>query len=91
LHRRIRRGIVARMAKNTWSNEDLKTKRASPGWRLEAGDTTHEGTLDDVARIAHERHQRGEHPGVIREIATWVELEMIQLEKLWMAMGLPMA
>ena len=77
------------MAKNIWSNEELTAQRTSPGWRLEADEATHEGTLDDVAKLAHERHTRGEHPGLIRQIETSLELDMLQLESLWYSLGLP--
>ncbi len=77
------------MAKNTWSNEELKASQTSPGWRLEADQTTHEGTLEDVAKLAHERAARGEHPGLIRQIETSIELDMLQLEALWFSLGLP--
>ena len=77
------------MAKNTWSNEDLAALRTSPGWRLEADEATQDGTLDDVAKLAHERHARGEHPGLIQQVETSVELDMLQLEALWYSMGLP--
>jgi len=89
LRERNQRGIVARMADKTYSDDELKARRTSPGWQLEADETKHEGTLEDVARIAHERHQRGEHPGLIKEIENSVELEMLQLEQLWRALGLP--
>lgn len=78
-----------RMAKNIWSNEELTASRTSPGWRLEADQTTHEGTLEDVAKLANERRARGEHPGLIRQIETSIELDMLQLEALWFSMGLP--
>ena len=77
------------MADKNISDEELKALQASPGWQLEAGNATHEGTLEDVAKVAHERRQRGEHPGLIRQIETSIELEMLQLEALWRAMGLP--
>jgi len=72
------------------SDEELNTLRTSQGWRLQAGDTAHDGTLEQVAKIAHERRARGDHPGLIRQIETSIELEMLQLEQLWLAMGLPM-
>lgn len=78
-----------RMAKNIWSNEELTASRTSPGWRLEADQTTHEGTLEDVAKLSHERRGRGEHPGLIRQMETSIELDMLQLEALWYSMGLP--
>ena len=78
------------MADKDYSDEQLKALRSSPGWRLEAGEVRHEGTLEDVAKIAHERRARGEHPGLIRQIETSIELEMLQLEALWRGLGLPM-
>jgi hypothetical protein len=89
LHGRRRRVIVPCMADKPYSDQELKALRSSPGWQLDAGDVSHEGTLEDVAKIAHERRARGEHPGVIRQIETSIELEMLQLESLWYALGLP--
>jgi len=77
------------MADKIYSDEDLRTFRTSPGWHLEEGQVRHEGTLEHVAKIAHERHARGERPGHIRQVETSIELEMLQLESLWRAMGLP--
>ena len=77
------------MSNDTYSNEELIAARTSPGWRLEADQTSHEGTLEDVARLAHERQARGEHPGLISQVETSVELDMLQLESLWYAIGLP--
>jgi hypothetical protein len=77
------------MADQTYSDDELNTLRTSPGWQLEADQATHEGTLEDVAKTAYERRARGEHPGLIKQIETSVELEMLQLEALWRAMGLP--
>ena len=78
-----------RMAKSTYSDEELMASRAQPGWRLEAEEASHEGTLEDVAKRAHARRARGEPPGLVRQIETAIELDMLQLEKLWYAMGLP--
>jgi hypothetical protein len=77
------------MANNSWSNEELTASRASPGWRLKTDQGTHEGTLEDVAKLAHDRHARGEQPGLIQQIETSVELDLLQLESLWFSMGLP--
>ena len=77
------------MSQKPWTNEELTASRTSPGWRLEANEGRHEGTLEDVARLAHERHARGDHPGLIRQIETSIELDMLQLEALWYSMGLP--
>jgi len=77
------------MANNIASNEELTASRTSPGWRLEADDATHEGTLEDVAKVAHKRRAGGKPPGLIRQIATSIELDMLQLEALWYSLGLP--
>ena len=77
------------MTKKTRSDEELQGLRQSPGWHLEAGEARHEGTLEHVARIAHARRTRGEHPGLIRQVTTSIELEMLELEALWRGMGLP--
>ena len=75
---------------NDDKRDDLKDMANSPGWHLETdGEVKHTGTLEEVARAAHERRARGEHPGIIRQIETSVELEMLQLERLWRALGLP--
>jgi hypothetical protein len=81
-----------RMAMGEKYSEDELAKRAkSSGWGLmsDTGEPHVTGTLEDVAKAAHARAQSGKAPGVIREIETAVELEMIQLEKLWMQLGLP--
>ncbi|HEX3665659.1 MAG TPA: hypothetical protein VHU23_10550 [Rhizomicrobium sp.] len=77
------------MANNTLSKEELAASRNSPGWRLETDAAAHDGTLEDVAKLAHERHVRGEHPGLIRRVENSVELDMLQLEALWYSLGLP--
>lgn len=77
------------MGNKTYSDDELKALQTSPGWQLEAGGATHEDTLENVAKIAHARRARGEHPGLIRQVETSIELEMLQLEALWRAMGLP--
>jgi len=75
---------------NNYSHDDLAKLMTSSGWRLETdGKTEHTGTLKDVATVAHERRTRGAHPGIIRQIETSIELEMLQLEQLWLNLGLP--
>ena len=73
-----------------YTSDDLNTLAKTPGWRLHLdGDAGQEGTLEDVAKAAHARRVRGEHPGIIRQIETALELEMLQLEQLWRYLGLP--
>ena len=75
---------------NNYSHDELAKLTTSTGWRLETdGTTANTGTLEDVAKAAHERRARGEHPGIIRRIETSIELEMLQLEQLWRNLGLP--
>lgn len=75
---------------NNYSHDELAKLTTSSGWRLETdGKAEHTGTLEDVAKVAHERHARGEHPGIIRRIENSIELEMLQLEQLWRYLGLP--
>jgi hypothetical protein len=40
-------------------------------------------------KAGHERKQRGEKPGVIRQLENEIELDMLQVEKLWRYLGLP--
>lgn len=72
-----------------YSDEELAARVKSPGWSLE-GDAPVTGTLEDVLKKAHEtREDRGLRGG-IRELETAVELDMIQIERLWLYLGLPL-
>jgi hypothetical protein len=42
-----------------------------------------------LLNLAHQRKRQGEHLGLIQEIETSVELDMIAVEKLWRFLGLP--
>ena len=63
----------------------------SPGWALISGqkEQSISGTLSELLGITHDRHKRGHAPGLIREIETAIELDMIQIEQLWRYLGLP--
>ena len=74
----------------TGNDDDLIKHLKSPGWNLETGKDKVSGTLEDVVRAAHERKARGAAPGMIRRIENTLELDALQLEKLWMYLGLPM-
>ena len=70
---------------------DLSERLKSSGWRLVEGGTEHKsGTLEDVAREAHRRKTQGHKPGLIQEIETRLELDLIALEQLWTQLGLPL-
>ncbi|MBV8798455.1 MAG: hypothetical protein JO208_01395 [Alphaproteobacteria bacterium] len=70
---------------------DFISQLTSPGWRLipTGIDPAIEGTLEDMARAAHERKRSGKHHGVIQRAEDSLELEAFQLEQLWWHLGLP--
>ena len=72
-------------------HDDLVSQLTSPGWRLipTGIDPAVEGTLEDMARAAHERKRSGKHPGALRRVEDSLELEAFQLEQLWWHLGLP--
>jgi hypothetical protein len=77
---------------NHYDEDDLTRRLASPGWRLVTGkkdDHSVTGTLEHVVRVTHDRKARGSAPGLIQEIETAIELDLIQIEKLWRYLGLP--
>ena len=72
------------------TEEELKALAKQPGWQLESGGGARQtGTLEEMAKVAHDKRVRGEHPGILRQIENAVELEMLELEALWRAIGLP--
>ncbi len=76
---------------NDYSHDDLVERVNTPGWRLTSNKDAppFEGNLDEVLRSAHDRHKQGDHPGLIQEIETAVELELLQIQQLWHYLGLP--
>lgn len=73
---------------NDYSQDDLTNRLTKPGWqRTDAGGATESGTLKDLATKAHA--DRAKHPGVVKEVETAVELELLQLQQLWHYLGLP--
>lgn len=73
-----------------YTDEELKAKMASSGWRLRRDkEAPVTGTLQNLLHLSHQRRKKGEAPGLIQEIETSIELDMIEIERLWLAMGLP--
>ena len=71
-----------------YSHDELTNRLTKPGWqRTTAGGAKETGTLQEMATKAHA--ERAKHPGIVKEIETAVELELIQLQKLWEYLGLP--
>ncbi len=73
------------------SLKELIERLHTPGWQLvtDKEDKPDTGTLKEVLETTHQRHQEKRTPGLIRQIETTVELDMIQIEQLWRHMGLP--
>ncbi|HVZ68775.1 MAG TPA: hypothetical protein VG891_04885 [Rhizomicrobium sp.] len=71
---------------NKYSDDELRSMVKSTGWKDEHGTS---GTLEDVLKASHRRRQSGEKPSLIRQIENEVELDMLQIEKLWRYLGLP--
>jgi len=74
-----------------YTHDDLKGRMKSPGWALISGNGTEtfSGSLQDLLGISHKRKRAGHAPGLIKEIETSIELDMIQIEMLWQHLGLP--
>jgi hypothetical protein len=78
------------MSAKPYSEDELAARVKTPGWQLtRANDLPVDGTLQHLLTLTHQRNRQGEHPGLIREIETSIELDMIEMEKLWRFLGLP--
>ncbi|HEX4637244.1 MAG TPA: hypothetical protein VH189_13750 [Rhizomicrobium sp.] len=73
------------------SLKDLIERLDTPGWHLvsDKGDKSDTGTLKDVLETSHQRFRRNDAPGLVKQIETSVELDMIQIQQLWQHLGLP--
>jgi len=73
-----------------YTDDELATRVKTPGWRLTRDpDRPITGTLQHLLTLTHQRRRQGQHPGLIEEIETSVELDIIAMEKLWRFLGLP--
>jgi hypothetical protein len=80
------------MMVDRYSHDELVERLHRPGWRIAAeNEGLREGTLSALAQESHARHARGEHPGLLSEVETEIELDMLQLQALWRHLGLPTA
>jgi hypothetical protein len=75
-----------------YTHDELVARMKSPGWTVvtDTGEHAHSGSLEDTLKASHERRGNGEKPGLIRQIETTIELDMIQIEVLWRYLGLPL-
>ena len=75
-----------------YTDAELAERVQSDGWSLVTGNKDQDkttGTLEDIAKVTHERHKSGKPLGRIKELETTIELDMIQIELLWRQLGLP--
>ena len=72
-----------------YSDDELVKRVKTPGWRLVTGGKTVTDTLERLLHMTHESKQKGEAPGLIEEIETSIELDMLQIAQLWRYLGLP--
>ncbi len=74
-----------------YTHDELVERVKTPGWRLVTGEKEAPvgGTLERLLHLNHERKQKGEAPGLIEEIETSIELDLLQIAQLWRYLGLP--
>lgn len=55
-----------------YTHAELTKRLKSPGWGLITGNKgkTVTGTLEKLVHVTHERHKKGQAPGLIEEIET---------------------
>ncbi len=75
--------------KKKYSHDELLKRVKAHGWSHH-GEEKITGTLEDAAKAAHAQRKKGKGPGLVKELETAVELEMIELEQLWRYLGLPL-
>ena len=82
--------MVSIMAKKH-THEELVGRLETPGWEIVTGNDSFKiiGTLEKLLRTNHERRAADQSPGPIKEIETGIELDMLQIAKLWRYLGLP--
>ena len=76
---------------NKYTPDELAERVKSPGWGLAGGKdgAPVKGTLEEVLTLAHQQYKSGQKPGLIAEIETAIELEMVEIDLLWRYLGLP--
>lgn len=74
-----------------YTYDDLVERLSSPGWGLVMGNESMpiQGTLNQMVVVSHDRQKNGQSAGLIRELETEIELDMLQIQALWRQLGLP--
>jgi hypothetical protein len=68
-----------------YTHDELVARIKTPGWRRVGKDKVTSATLEEVLRSTH----RLEAPRLIQEMDTEIELDLIEIQKLWRYLGLP--
>jgi hypothetical protein len=74
------------------SREQLIASLQTRGWDLVTGSEAipvKNQTLEELARVTHARHKKGEAIGLIQKMETAIELDLLQIQELWIHLGLP--
>jgi hypothetical protein len=73
-----------------YTHDELTGRVETPGWQLiRDKEHTVTGTLRYLLDLTHRSREKGTHLGLIREIETEIELDMLEVERLWRYLGLP--
>jgi lambda repressor-like predicted transcriptional regulator len=75
------------------THEELIAMLHTPGWEMETGSKAYQiknRTLKELVETAHARRAKGEAIGPIKRIENAIEVDALQLQQLWMHLGLPM-
>ncbi len=71
------------------SFEELVALLPSSGWQARNDNAAKDRSLEELVKNAHEKHQRGETPDAIIRMENEILLDLPELQKLWVHLGLP--
>jgi len=71
------------------SFDELVALLPSSGWQIGNDNTVKDRSLEELVKAAHEQHQKGEVPDAVVRIENEILLDLPELQKLWIHLGLP--
>jgi len=71
------------------SFDELVGLLPSSGWQAGKDDAAKDRSLEELVKGAHEQHQKGETPDAIIRAENEILLDLPELQKLWVHLGLP--
>jgi len=71
------------------SFDELVALLPSLGWQTSNSGAVKDRSLEELVKAAHERHQKGEVPDAIVRAENEILLDLPELQKLWIHLGLP--